>query len=208
MSQAKLLGIVGISGGMCSGKSTVARLLRSDSRFHTDGFAYDLKADVAEWLARKGIDVSIQPKNVMRPIWQAYGTVMRTIHGDDYWVRRLFMRLDKTMAEPGYLVIDDARYLSEFTALRALAAEREIPCVLIRLEISPGMQAARHEASTGELPDPKVLLHPSETEGANYRGFDGYVEADDPVEDVFRGVRWILRNYGMDWQPDVLEDVA
>lgn len=86
----------------------------------------------------------------------------------DYMVNTIKESPDK------YLVVDDCRFLDEYTALK------ELGFVMVRLQISPDVQVKRLTKIYGSF-DPETIKHPSELQLDNVP-FDHYVDADTPLD--------------------------
>ena len=87
-----------------SGKDTVADYLIGAYGFRKVAFADALKWDAAEYDPER-------LKNDRRAYLQEYGEKMRNLHGEDYWVHKLFNSFEYD--EP-FIVITDCRYPNEY----------------------------------------------------------------------------------------------
>ncbi len=160
--------IFGVSGKLCSGKSRLAAaVVKADPRYQLHGFARALKADVERLT---GVQITDENKAIFRPLLQAYGTTMQGLHGKEYWVHRALR--DAAFGWLSHVIFDDVRFPHEVEALRAYGQKYDVPVFVARLDIGPETQAERHLAKYGCLPDPELLLHPSETALDDYPAFD------------------------------------
>lgn len=135
--------IIGISGNKGSGKDTIARWAIKNSPVNMKRFAFAdaLKDDLEEMgLNRSILDGTQKQKEstlskfawghpmftkyancrtgrmTYREVMQVYGTeVMRGLHGQDYWIRRLTAEIQEYLDEDSYniAVITDVRFASE-----------------------------------------------------------------------------------------------
>lgn len=133
---------LGLSGKICSGKSTAARYLVTRYKFVEYAFAAKLKEVVQDVFNTK-------TKN--RALLQLVGEKMREIDAN-IWARYMVQQLPKK----GSVVVSDVRYSNEFASLKLAGFK------LIRFEIAPDIQRARIKQLYGELPE-ALLMHESET---------------------------------------------
>ena len=88
-----------------SGKDTVVDYLIGAYGFVKKAFADALKVEAAAYNPERY-------KNDRRAYLQEYGEKMRNLHGEDYWVHKLFNTF--TYDEP-FIVITDCRYPNEYS---------------------------------------------------------------------------------------------
>jgi hypothetical protein len=147
---------------MKSGKTTLARLLNkyldNTVRF---AFGDEVRRQVAVGMGFSPADWRVcfthHDKKDMRPILQAWGHGMRTIKGEEYWTRRLILRM-KSHAEyqskPTLYIVDDIRYDNELSNLRSLRGYGW-KADFIRLNVKEETQIRRGAS-------PEYLTHDSE----------------------------------------------
>lgn len=108
---------IGISGKICSGKTTLAEHIESSLGFPRVSLANELKEQVESSLRFYGLDVRKgqllgKYKEKVRPLLQHWGTLFRFFNGEDFWVETLFHANEKPF------VVDDVRYENEVDGLR------------------------------------------------------------------------------------------
>lgn len=144
--------VVLISGKLMSGKSTTASDLLAWDRYSLAG---PLKDDICK-LCSVSREYMEKNKAMFRVILQQYGTdLMRTIHGDMYWVNRLKRDIINNNARA--VVIDDCRFWSELSGFTGNAPYK------VRLDITREEQVRRFTAKFDRCPDPSIFEHVSET---------------------------------------------
>lgn len=107
----------------------------------------------------------------MRSLLQWYGTEVRRQADADYWVRRSLHVVAADLAAGTSVVTTDCRFVNEVVISR-----REAGAVAVRLNVSAQVQRERLLARDGVLPAPEAFTHRSETELADYGGFDAWVD--------------------------------
>lgn len=181
------LTIVGISGKLTSGKTTLANaLIAAEPSFVRCALADALKDDVAEMceVTRGYLN---EHKGEFREILQVYGVLMRSLHGEDYWVRRL----EDAIWDNGYthVIVDDVRFPNELAGVRKMGR-----ALTVRLNITDSEQARRFHATYGAAPSPEKLAHISETALDNrLADFDLNIDAEMPTARQVRVVLDMLR---------------
>ena len=174
---------VGIMGKALHGKDSVAQVLVDEYRYERVGFADELKRDVAQLLRDEPGNAPIDDLDwindckripAVRTLLQAYGESQREIHGQDYWIERLFNYIYGHFPTPGFprIVIPDVRYRNEAATLERRGF------ILIRV-VRPGF----HNGLS-----PSARSHLSETDLDNYRpGFT--IVNDGSLDDLREKVR-------------------
>jgi len=165
--------LIGISGPMGAGKTTLAKDLCNNLDFTRFSFAGPVRQEVADGM---GIDLQtlmtledVKGKSQFRQIYQAWGNGMRTIRRPDYWINKLFDHIESGEAQMeaneavNIVVIDDVRYPNEVQAIKDRGG------MMIHLEISTNEQLRRGM-------EPQFLEHPSES--ALYQEWGFQPEAD------------------------------
>ena len=156
--------IIGISGKMATGKTTLADILAKTLKGHRISFADALRTEVADtfcippgWLTNRHYKDTQQLKlglrvMTIREILQWWGQIRR--EGDpNYWVRVALGSVIKN--GPDTVIFDDVRYQNEAAAIRERGG------MLVRLEPYPGWLHSATGAS-----------HSSETDLDGYQHFD------------------------------------
>lgn len=112
--------IVGITGRMRSGKSTLAHTLGNGSTRVVISFAEYVRREVAdsffgnwEWPLRKLQELEAANKSTIRPILQAFGHGKRILIDNNYWVNKLATDVAKNHQDKDIVFIDDVRYVNE-----------------------------------------------------------------------------------------------
>lgn len=151
---SKYIGIA-ISGKMCSGKTTLARALAQELNLEVASFATTLKDSVVKGLMYAVPELPSHrlpdDKDILRPLYQHWGDVVRHYLGNEYFITRLFSEHQNPV------VIDDLRFKSEYNALKRMQF------LMVRLNVSSGLQLDR---LVQLYPNTRAsdLFHPSETE--------------------------------------------
>lgn len=158
---------IGISGKMCSGKTTLAEYISASMGYPKKALADALKKDVKNALKHHGLDVRndemfTRYKDRIRPILQQWGVLFRFFNGEDYWIERLFYKHE------GPMVVDDVRFPNEVEGLRKRGF------LIIRM-ICP--EDVRLDRIARLYPQTKTndLKHESETALDDYPSFDLHV---------------------------------
>lgn len=102
----------------------------------------------------------------IRRVLQFWGTEVRRAERDDYWVSKAVGTALAHAADGHSLYYTDGRFPNE------IAGSQNIGFLVVRLEVSPEVQAQRLSARDGLAPDPVSLIHPSEIALDDYPGFD------------------------------------
>ncbi len=150
MTKMKLNNIlVGLVGKKQSGKDTVAGVLHRLSPFGLNyqriAFADEIKLELAN-LTGGNVQHIESHKEEVRPLLQFWGTeYRRKICGEDYWIKKVKLRLDK-ISTPALVIFTDVRFQNEAAYIK------ELEGFLVRVE--------RPVPSCLNTPD----LHSSETE--------------------------------------------
>lgn len=158
---------IGISGKMCSGKTTLAKYISETRGYPVVSLATALKEDVKGALKKAGLAVRkdqmfTKHKAQIRPMLQLWGELFRYFNGENWWVDRLF-----TDNDPPF-VVDDVRYQNEVEGLR------ERGFLIIRLAVPRDVQLARIERLY-PLARMSDLTHASETALDSYYNFDAVI---------------------------------
>lgn len=164
--------VIGISGKLGSGKTTVAKLLWS--RFYNEfelfnfgdvlkeecssRYVYPLKWNYSIEGKKEIINHKLLPKNNMtvREVLQWHGTEFRREQDENYWVKRMeeyFDHMEK------HLIIDDVRFVNEAEFVLNNNG------MLFRIDI-PGLDTGNHRSET-ELDDYKFFDKRFETDISN-----------------------------------------
>jgi hypothetical protein len=130
----KPIAIIGLVGKKQSGKDTTCKLLREmcvDRRVVRLAFADALKLEVCSLIEKAnpspGFEGSFRDESIewmdklkldlpeFRKVLQDYGTRMRQIHGNDYWVKQTAAQIEHNVSQikPTIIVITDCRYANE-----------------------------------------------------------------------------------------------
>lgn len=185
--------IVAISGKLASGKTTLANAIcEAYPPFVRVGFADALKNDVAAHceVTRQYLD---EHKDTFREILQVHGTLMRELHGPDYWVHRLYGEI--VLAGHTHVVVDDMRFPSELSGLRKMDGAR---LLTVRLNISEEEQERRCTKVYGAPLTWAKLHHPSETAlDEHITSFDLNMDAQIPTASQVRIVLDMLAEKGL-----------
>ena len=108
--------LIGLSGKIHSGKSTVAKALAERHGFVVRGFADALKQDV-EGMGFEREVVRYSKPPAVRSLLQAYGQAKR-LFNEHYWIERLENAI--SLCKPGTVfVIDDLRFPNEFEWIKS-----------------------------------------------------------------------------------------
>ena len=139
--------IIGISGSMSVGKSTVANHLLLNHGFHTElAFATHLKELIAKFY---GVDKRLLFAPIKTPQireqMQTTSELIKFLRGKDYFVKYLLDEIDHYQALEEHVIVSDARFFNELQALEEFGAH------LIRIE-RPGLDTSgklhQHESET------------------------------------------------------------
>ena len=123
----------------------------------------------------------------MRRVLQFWGTEIRRAEDYNYWVNKALHVVLDHAAHGGHVYFTDGRFENE------IAGSQEVGFRVVRLEVSPEVQARRLEQRDGLKPDPVSLLHPSEIALDNYTGFDLVVNNEGPFEASVEVIaRWLI----------------
>ena len=183
--------IVGICGGLRSGKSTLAQMFSSNhsDRVRRISFADGVREQVAQGMNLiHPVELVRFDKQILRPILQAWGNGMRELKGEDYWIDYM---LDQPfwslIPDNSVVIIDDVRYLNEAAFII------EEGGFLIRLDCDEQTRIER-----GAKNDETELNHPSEV---GLDGFSSYLTTVDtssttPAE-CYSVVYEVLRSVGV-----------
>ena len=112
----------------------------------------------------------------MRRVLQFWGTEVRRAERDDYWVSKAVDTALRHASEGRSIYYTDGRFPNE------IAGSQQIGFLVVRLEVSPEVQAQRLEARDGLAPDPVSLLHPSEIALDHFKGFDLITRNEGPFD--------------------------
>lgn len=122
---------------------------------------------------------------------QKLGTDVRRAQDDLYWVKRSALPVQQLLGAGQSVYSTDCRFTNELDAIRALGG------VLIRVDVSPEVQAERLMARDGLVPDAGSLTHRSETEADTYPNFHVRVSNDGPLDDTIDQIRTQLADLGL-----------
>lgn len=106
----------------------------------------------------------------MRTVLQYWGTEVRRRQDSDYWVKRAMVPAVEAISRGQSVYFTDVRFANEVEWAQRLGF------FVVRLEVSPEVQHARHVLRDGTEPNPDTLTHPSETSLDGYPGFDLVVD--------------------------------
>jgi hypothetical protein len=122
----------------------------------------------------------------MRRVLQFWGTEVRRAEQDDYWVSKAVVNGLNFASAGKNLFYTDGRFPNE------IEGPQSVGFMVIRLEVSPEVQAERLALRDGLIPDPLSLVHPSETALDDYKGFDLVTDNEGKFEDTVELVSsWI-----------------
>lgn len=182
--------IVGLCGGLRSGKTTIANLFLKNhaGKARRISFADPVRQQVAMGMGINKSTLGGMDKQKLRPILQAWGNGMREVWGDDYWIDLMFDDPFWNLIPHGSIVfIDDVRYLNEATMII------EEGGVLIRLDCDEETRIER-----GAKNDPTSLNHPSEV---GLDGFSSYLATIDTSSllphEAYAQIHQVLTNVGI-----------
>ena len=181
------LRIIGLCGGMKSGKSTVAQLFSlNHENVKVMSFATGVRCEVARGMGLPHTQfITDFDKETIRPLLQAWGQEMRNIMGEDYWIRLVEYRVNE-VEQNDVVIIDDVRYLNECAWII------ENGGVIIRLDCDEDCRINR-----GANDDEDSLRHPSEVA---LDGFSSYLATVDtsamPSHEVYAHIHQVLNNVG------------
>jgi hypothetical protein len=102
----------------------------------------------------------------IRRVLQFWGTEIRRAQQFDYWVCKAAVEAMTAAANGRHVFYTDGRFPNE------ISASQQLGFLVVRLEVSPEVQAMRLAQRDGLRPDPASLIHPSEIALDDYRGFD------------------------------------
>jgi dephospho-CoA kinase len=142
-----MIKLIGISGKKRSGKNTMARVFMetlNDLQIAQLAFGDVVKDEVCQacGVSREFLEAN---KDLFRPMLQWWGTEFRRkLHGDDYWIRRLFDKLGNLPGE--IFIISDVRFLNEMQALTSVSGS-----TLIRIQRAVDFTDMDKHASEVEL---------------------------------------------------------
>lgn len=166
---------IGLSGKMCSGKSTVAQYLVEHHGFVEMCFASKLKGIHKDLFNNQGKD---------RETLQLVGERMRQVD-PDVWVRYIYRRIPINTD----VVISDVRYQNEARTLK------EAGFILIRLNIEPKIQRQRVQKLYGKLHD-AAYEHISETDLDDYTEWDYVLDGGMPKDKLLQAIDDIIEILG------------
>jgi dephospho-CoA kinase len=127
--------IIGVSGGIASGKTAFIQALAAELPAATTGFG----DYVREEAAGKGLDVT------SRDVLQQLGEQLKRDLGDDEFVRRVLGRADQS----GHVIIDGIRHVEIADLIQRVVAPRKF--VLLFLHLDDETRRARAESrSSGD----------------------------------------------------------
>lgn len=153
------MNIIGISGKIGTGKSTLGRLIAEQLGAKVRSFGDLLKEEVAELFnfnigycyTQAGKNTYILHSDLpnggmtVRQILQWYGSDVIRAQDPTYWSRTMKQEIDKLKANYDYLVIDDVRFPDE---ARLVVVEDGI---LVRLEPYTGWQPGEYADHQSEI---------------------------------------------------------
>jgi hypothetical protein len=111
--------IVGMVGKARSGKDTFAGVLVREGGFVKVALADEIKRDVARFVGL-GLEQIEARKDHFRATLQEHGSRMRREHGEDYWIKRATLTIDRALAAGKSVVVTDVRYENEAAWVRGL----------------------------------------------------------------------------------------
>lgn len=140
MKKRKL--IIGLSGTMHSGKSTAATGLLN--AFAPRACIVSLAQPIKESISSiTGHVVTPSNKEILRPLLQTYGEVMKALHGGRHWVDRAEARWQLLKYNHDVMICDDIRFPFEADWIRSLGG---IVIGVQRPDNAPTSQHASEEA--------------------------------------------------------------
>lgn len=118
---------------------------------------------------------------------QFWGTDTRRAQDDKYWVKKTIKPVLYKLAEGVPVSISDVRFLNEADSLKIINAK------IVRLDVSPIIQAQRILQRDGTVLSEESINNPSETELDNYKGFTVRINTDDKSpSNISRIIKTIL----------------
>ena len=172
--------ILGLSGKMKSGKTTIAQHLCDKYGFQRFSFATAVRREVA-----RGMGMSLEAWNALeadnkasvRPILQAWGHGRRMISGENYWVAKVLEEIEGLPR----VVIDDVRYPNELQAIRKAGGHVGV------LEVGPDTQIERGA-------NEEMIFHDSESALDDYFWVPAFIIETDftDIDTVQDFVEWWL----------------
>lgn len=180
--------IIGISGKMRSGKSTVAEMIQlmSNGNYKICSFADKIKAMVS---IATGVDYDTiderkndyLPKDFQygdmktyRHMLQKFGTdAIRNNLGEDFWINALFVDLDYAD-----IIVPDVRFLNEAEAIKKKKG------LLIKV-VNEHADSIMLEENT----------HVSETEMDGYKDFDIVIENNSTIDELLKQIEKTINKY-------------
>jgi len=173
--------IVGISGKMCAGKTTLAKYLckRFGDAATIYPFAFELKSivdDIARRLKLSGFDKRT-PHG--RAFLQWFGQRMRAVYSD-IWIEPVARFADSNRDK--IVIVDDVRFVNEALFVKSRRG------VLIRVEAPEDVRIERFVTTYGWIPDSSVLNDVSEVDLDTFHPWDVILTNDSSLEAFFSAV--------------------
>jgi dephospho-CoA kinase len=114
--------LLGISGKISSGKTTVASFIKTNyPNVEVLGFADGVKQEVAE-ACKVSIDYIEANKKLFRPMLQWWGTNFRREMrgGESYWINKTLIQIHNAFTKgTTIIVVHDVRFLNEVSAIKS-----------------------------------------------------------------------------------------
>ncbi len=186
------MALVLISGGMGSGKTTLANRLEAEWMLERNSLAAPLKAMVGEWYGIHPDDINLsEVKNNIRPTLQAVGQYYRAMN-EDYWCYQTGPNL------PYDSCLDDVRFENEVDYFRSDGG-REMHGDVVHVHLYTSENYAIEFAQYRGAPESKARQMTSEVSESEARALylkdcDLAVFADDGLwtpgrdEEIYKAV--------------------
>lgn len=189
---------IAICGEVRSGKDTVGKILEEELVLMPFAFADELKKD----FHRENPHIRKAPKP--RKCYQLFGELKRATHGEDYWITKLFHKIEETkhLAEkwlstcvgvyykPFNVLVTDTHYGNEARSLR------ENGFTLIRI-VAPLEVRKERMIAEGDNFKEEDLHHVSETEVNSFE-VDYEIVNDGTLEELYAKVEELITNIRAD----------
>lgn len=154
-------------------KSTAANRVALESEIPFEQAQYIVNV-LFEDVASGAVDSSYVRTKSTRMALQFWGTQIRRSQNENYWVEKVIQNVAQTLGgdAPVSSYVTDARFPNELEAVKSIGG------ALVRLNISPELQNARHIERDGIPLSDETRYHASETALDDYTGFDVSLSVD------------------------------